>query len=102
MADINVRTQMIDRDELAKFIPLKNFRLFKFFENLATDVSQTIPNAIGGSISGPSIAGDENIVIFDGTTGAKAKDSGVNIVDVALLNSPNFTGTPTAPTASPG
>lgn len=102
MAEINVRTQLIDRDELARFIPPKNFRLFKFFENLATDVSQTIPDAIGESISGPSVAGDENIVIFDGTTGTKAKDSGVNIVDVALLNSPNFTGIPTAPTAAPG
>ena len=103
MADIKVKTQLIDREDLARFIPLKNFRLMKFFENLASDVSSVIPEAIGQAVQGPSGGSvDDNLVIFDGTTGFKVKDSGVNIDDVAQLDSPEFTGIPKAPTAAPG
>jgi len=103
MAEIKTLTQVIDRDELAKFVPVKNFRLIKFFENLGKDVSTTIPDAIGSSVQGPSGGSvDDNVVVFDGTTGFHVKDSGVSIDDLAPLESPAFTGTPTAPTAPGG
>lgn len=102
MADITVRTQTLDRDELQKFIPVGNFRLIKAFENLLEDVSTTIPDAIGTAITGPGTAVDGDLVLFDGADGTKVKESGVNITEVALLDSPAFTGVPTAPTAAPG
>lgn len=98
MADIQVQTQVIDRDELARFIPNKNFRLIKFFENLAKDVSTTIPDAIASAVEGPATAVDDHVVVFDGATGGKVRDSGVGINELAPLDSPAFTGSPTAPT----
>lgn len=99
MATVPVQTQIIDRDELARFVPAKNFRLIKFFENLAKDVSSTLPAAIGQSVQGPGGGSvDDNVVVFNGTTGFLVKDSGVSIDDLAPLDSPAFTGTPTAPT----
>lgn len=102
MADVEVKTQVIDRDELAKIVPLKNFRLIKFFENLADDVSTTLPEAIGETVSGPNGAVDGDVVVFDGVTGKAVRDSGKHISALALLDSPVFTGTPQAPTAPPG
>jgi hypothetical protein len=53
---IQVRTQPIDRDELVKFIPPDNFRLIKMFENIAQDVSTTIPDAVDDNSSGVETA----------------------------------------------
>lgn len=102
MADITVRTQTLDRDELQKFIPVGNFRLIKAFENLMEDVAVTIPDAIGTTVTGPTTTGDGDLALFDGTNGQKIKDSGVNITQVALLDSPLFTGNPRAPTPTIG
>lgn len=102
MADVTIQTQILDRDELQRFLPDKSFRLIKFFENLATDVSENLPAAIGTSVQGPAGAVDNHVTVFDGATGLLVKDSGVNINSLAPLNSPAFTGIPTAPTASPG
>ena len=103
MPKVPIKTQLIDRDELARFLPAKSFRLFKFFENLQSDVASTIPDAIGQSVQGPpGGAVDDNVVVFDGTTGFSVKDSGVSIDDLAPLDSPAFTGVPTAPTALGG
>lgn len=99
MTDVQVQTQIPDRDELMKLVPSKNFRLVKFFENMAKDVSTTLPDAIGQSLQGPTGGvGDRDVVIFDGTSGLAVKDSGVPIDDLAPKESPTFTGTPTAPT----
>lgn len=99
MATLQVKTQTPDRDELARLVPAGSFRLVKFFENLASDVSTTIPEAIGESIQGPGTSvGDRDVVIFDGTGGNTVKDSGVSIDVLAHLDSPAFTGSPTAPT----
>jgi hypothetical protein len=99
MADIKVQTQALDRDEIQRLVGGRSFRAVKFFENLGKDVSTTIPEAIESSIQGP-LGGsvDDNVVVFDGTTGYKVKDSGVSIDDLAPLDSPAFTGSPTAPT----
>lgn len=103
MADITTKTQAIDRNELDRFLPPKSFRLVKFFENLADDVGQTIPAAIERTVQGPGGGSvDDNVVVFNGTTGFSVKDSGVSIDDLAPLESPAFTGVPTAPTAAPG
>lgn len=102
MADITVRTQQLDRDELQKFIPVGNFRLIKAFENLMEDVAITIPDAIGTAVTGPTTTGDGDLALFDGTDGQKLKDGGVNITAVALLDSPVFVGNPRAPTPAPG
>lgn len=103
MPQAPVQTQSIDRNELARFLPEKAFRLIKAFENLFQDVSKTIPDAIGQAVQGPSGgAVDDNVVVFDGSAGFLVKDSGVSIDDLAPLESPEFTGTPKAPTASPG
>ena len=103
MATINTRTQPLDRHEIETFVPRGNFRTIKAFENLFDDVSSTIPLAIEQSVQGPSGGSvDDNVVVFDGTSGYRVKDSGVSIDDLAPLESPAFTGTPTAPTALPG
>lgn len=44
MATLNVRTQGLDRSDLA--LAFKDFRVLKAFENMVTDVSVTIPGAI--------------------------------------------------------
>jgi hypothetical protein len=103
MPQTPVQTQSIDRNELARFLPEKAFRLIKSFENLFHDVSKTIPDAIGQAVQGPSGGSvDDNVVVFDGSGGYLVKDSGVSIDDLAPLESPVFTGVPTAPTATAG
>lgn len=103
MATINTKTQPLDRHEIEAFVPRGNFRTIKAFENIFQDVSKTIPDAIGQTVQGPTGGSvDDNVVVFDGTTGFRVKDSGVGIDDLAPLDSPAFTGTPTAPTATPG
>lgn len=102
MPQADVKTQPIDRDEIQRFLPAKSYRLIKFFENLFSDVSQTLPAAIAAAVSGPNGAVDGNVPVFDGPTGGQIRDSGTAITDLAHLDSPNFTGTPTAPTAAPG
>lgn len=48
----------------------------------------------GGNVSGPSTSTDENLPVFDGTTGDAIKDSGVGIADVARRDVANtFTDT---------
>lgn len=103
MATINTKTQTLDRQEIEAFVPRGNFRTVKAFENLFDDVATTIPNAIETSVQGPGGGSvDDNVVVFDGTSGVRVKDSGVSIDDLAPLESPAFTGIPTAPTAAPG
>lgn len=55
-----------------------------------------------GDVVGPASSVDNRVVTFDGTTGKLIKDSGILITSLALLASPAFTGTPTAPTAAAG
>lgn len=103
MATINTKTQTLDRSEIESFVPRGNFRTVKAFENLFDDVATTIPSAIEQTVQGPAGgAVDDNVVVFDGTSGVLVKDSGVSIDDLAPLDSPAFTGIPTAPTAAPG
>ena len=103
MADITTKTQPLDRSEIEAFVPRGNFRTVKAFENLFLDVSETIPSAIERTVQGPGGGSvDDNVVVFSGTTGFLVKDSGVSIDDLAPLESPAFTGVPTAPTAAPG
>lgn len=102
MAQVDIKTQFIDRDELQRFLPAKAYRLLKFFENLAVDVVESLPNAIADAVTGPNGAVDGNVPVFDGATGQEIRDSGIPITDLAQLDSPNFTGVPTAPTATPG
>lgn len=102
MPDISVNTQLIDRDDIAKFVPIGNYRLVRFFENLQSDVSEVIPDAIRASVEGPVGAVDNHVPVFDGASGGKIRDSGVDIDALAPLDSPAFTGVPTAPTAAPG
>jgi hypothetical protein len=42
-----VRTRLITRDKLAQFLP--SHELIKAFEDLASDVSKTLPDAIEGT-----------------------------------------------------
>lgn len=100
MTVANVQTQPFSRDDLMQFLP--NWRLLTTFENLAQDVSTTIPEAIGTSVTGPAGAVDGDIPVFDGTTGKIVRDSGVPVTSLAPLDSPSFTGTPLAPTALAG
>lgn len=103
MATINTKTQPLDRHEIEAFVPRGNFRTVKAFENIFSDVSSTIPEAIERAVQGPSGGSvDDNVVVFDGIGGFLVKDSGVSIDDLAPLESPAFTGLPTAPTAAPG
>lgn len=103
MATVPVQTQVISREDLTKLVPKDNFRLVKFFENISKDVSVTLPEAIEALVQGPQGgAVDDNVVVFDGTSGSLVKDSGVAIDSLAPLESPAFTGAPTAPTPAPG
>lgn len=102
MPQVDVKTQIIDRDELQRFLPAKAYRLLKFFENLGSDVSEALPNAIAAAVNGPNGATDNHVAVFDGPTGLQIKDGGIAIGDLAPLDSPDFTGIPTAPTAAPG
>lgn len=103
MASITTKTQTLDRSEIEAFVPRGNFRTVKAFENLFDDVATTIPSAIEQTVQGPAGgAVDDNVVVFDGVSGTRVKDSGVSIDDLAPLDSPAFTGVPTAPTAIPG
>lgn len=54
-----------------------------------------------GDVVGPASATNNGVALFDGTTGKLLKD-GPLLSTYALLASPTFTGTPAAPTASPG
>jgi hypothetical protein len=51
-------------------------------------------------VNGPASAVTNDLPTFADTTGKLLKDSGIPIANVALLASPAFTGTPTAPTAA--
>ena len=59
------------------------------------------PGASGsgsGDVSGPGAAVvNNNIVVWNGTSGTSVKDSGAKVSDFATLASPAFTGNPTAP-----
>lgn len=37
---------------------------------------------VSSKVTGPVASADENIMVFDGTTGKLAKDSGVNISEI--------------------
>lgn len=50
-------------------------------------VQSLVANITGGSISGPESAVDNNVVLFDGTTGKIVKDSSVNITRINALTS---------------
>jgi len=52
------------------------------------------------AVSGPTAATDSDIALMSGGTGNIIRDSGILMASVAPLNSPAFTGTPTAPTAA--
>lgn len=68
-------------------------------------ISETLVGGGGsgtGDVVGPASSVDNRVATFDGTTGKLIQDSGVLITDLALLASPPFTGTPTAPTAAAG
>lgn len=51
---VTVQTQPFSRDDLIRFMP--NFRLVKTLENLAQDVSNTLPEAIDGNAEAVEIA----------------------------------------------
>jgi len=53
-----------------------------------------------GNVTGPVSASTDRIVTFASATGKVVKDSGIMISAIAMLNSPAFAGTPTAPTAA--
>lgn len=55
-----------------------------------------------GDVVGPASSTNNNIAVFNGTTGKIIKDGGATVASLATLASPTFTGTPAAPTASPG
>lgn len=64
-------------------------------------------NAVGGGggsgdVVGPASSTDNRLALFDGVTGKLLKESSMLISALAVLASPAFTGTPTAPTAAPG
>ena len=102
MPQVDIKTQLIDRDELQRFLPPKAYRLLKFFENLGKDVSETLPDSIEKSVQGPEGAVDNHVPVFDGPSGFQVRDSGVAITELAPLADPAFTGNPTAPTPAPG
>lgn len=54
-----------------------------------------------GDVTGPASSTDNAVALYNGTTGKILKD-GPLLSTYALLASPAFTGTPTAPTASAG
>jgi hypothetical protein len=51
-----------------------------------------------GNVNGPASAADNNIAVFNGTTGTVIKDGGVAVAALARIASPVFTGDPQAPT----
>lgn len=51
-----------------------------------------------GNVVGPNSSTVGDIAVFNNTAGTLIKDSGVLYTSIAPLNSPAFTGTPTAPT----
>lgn len=50
-------------------------------------LQQDTDDLIGTKVTGPTEAVNENIAIFEGTTGKQIKDSGVPISDVASTGS---------------
>lgn len=75
------------------------------FSRVGSDVApsnQDLADAIALNVTGPATASNNDVVIFNGTTGKIVKDSGVLIGSLAPLNSPAFTGAPTVPTAIAG
>jgi hypothetical protein len=55
-----------------------------------------------GDVVGPASAVNNNIAVYDTTTGKLIKDGGATIASLAPLASPTLTGTPAAPTAAAG
>jgi hypothetical protein len=51
-----------------------------------------------GNVNGPASSTNNNIAVFNGTSGTLIKDGGVAIAALAPLASPVFTGDPQAPT----
>ena len=51
-----------------------------------------------GNVNGPASSTNNNIAVFNGTTGTVIKDGGVAIAALAPIASPVFTGDPQAPT----
>ncbi|MBF31856.1 MAG: hypothetical protein Unbinned1322contig1000_49 [Prokaryotic dsDNA virus sp.] len=45
----------------------------------AVSASWQTPLALGGDVTGPGVAADDNVVFFDGTTGKLIKDSGLTL-----------------------
>lgn len=82
MANIKIQTQPLDRDEILRLVGSRSFRAVKFLENLGKDVGTTIPDAIAASVVGPSSAVDDHVVVFDGSSGGKIRDSGVGVGDL--------------------
>lgn len=63
-------------------------------------LAAAIANAELTYVKGPPASVDGDVAIFNGTTGLAIKESAVPITSLAPLNSPPFTGIPTAPTAA--
>lgn len=53
-------------------------------EGRITSIVSTPPS--GGDVSGPGSAGDENIVLFNGTSGKNIKDSGITLAQVVTTD----------------
>lgn len=72
-----VRTLPIARDELRKFLP--NSQLIKAFENLAQDVSETIPSAIDGNTTAVALAqATANSAIVQATAAQATADTALS------------------------
>ncbi|HEV2674155.1 MAG TPA: hypothetical protein VGV37_06395 [Aliidongia sp.] len=63
--------------------------------------SYSFPFTLSGVV-GPNSSAIGDITLFNNTAGSLLADSGVQLSALARLASPNFTGIPTAPTATPG
>lgn len=93
MATLNIRTQPLDRSDLARAFP--DFRVMKAFENLTEDVATTLPDAIGGQSSAiaqaqatadaAQIDADAALIAANSAqTTASAAQAGVNALSLLL------------------
>jgi hypothetical protein len=64
-------------------------------------VAATLAGSGAGLVTGPTTAVSGDFVVFTGT-GGQIADSGLAVASFAPINSPAFTGVPTAPTATSG
>jgi hypothetical protein len=63
------------------------FRSTRFSADDLSDLETTVNNLSsgGGDVFGPDVAVDDNLVLFDGVTGKRIKDSGVSVDDLATV-----------------